>query len=297
MQAPPNHCGNILPPFPGHGFKFFQKEAHGLSPHAQQRPMVTHMLAVERLSSISDALESSESVSVAQLSRVFSVSEETIRRDLEKLTRTDPSVVRVHGGAYKVKSFDKEAPYQLRQTLLIEEKQRIAKRCFSLLRNQDTIMMDSSTTALFLAKNFAGTGLALTVITNSLAIISELADNPHINLILIGGNFRPSSHSFVGYTATNALTGYHADKSFVSCSGLHLNTGLTDNHEGEAQVRRLMLENASENYLLVDSEKIGRCKTNHIAPVQGLTAIFTDANLDADWQQLLQQQNIKLVRC
>lgn len=255
------------------------------------------MLAVERLSCISEVLDERESVSVAELSRTFSVSEETIRRDLEKLVQTDASVVRVHGGAYKVKSFDKEAPYQLRQTLLIEEKKRIAKSCLAQLQKNDTIMMDSSTTALYLAKNIAETSLALTVITNSLAIVTELANCSHIHLVCVGGNFRPSSYSFVGYTTTQALATYYADKAFVSCSGLHLQMGLTDNHEGEAQVRRTMLQNSGQRNLLVDSEKIGRCKTNCIAPLKGINTLFTNASLDEEWRLLLQTIGATWVQC
>lgn len=241
------------------------------------------MLAVERMGSIVHALEKNESVTVTELSREFGVSEETIRRDLDKIIQKDPTVVRVHGGAYKTKEFDKEAPYHFRQTLMVDEKNRIARRCLSYLTHGDVIMLDSSTTALYLAKSIAQGTTPLTVITNSLAIASELSRCDHLKLTLTGGALRSSSQSFVGQAANEALARLYADKAFVSCSGLHIDVGLTDNSETEAQVRRLMLKNAGVRYLLVDDDKIGRRKTHLIAPLSEVDTLLTNAKLPPEW--------------
>ncbi len=255
------------------------------------------MLAVERLTAITEALNSNDCVSVSELSRAFSVTEETIRRDLDKIVNSDHSVVRVHGGAYKIKTFDREAPYQLRETLLVEEKDRIARRSFAMLDDGDTIMLDSSTTALHLATFIKDSPLKISVITNSLRIASELSDCAHTNLILTGGTYRPASCSFVGYSATNTLDEFHADKAFVSCSGLHERFGLTDNSESEAQVRRMMLMNSDFRYLLVDSDKFGRCKSHRIAHLDGIQAIFSDREPDDGLKALLLKNQVELIVC
>jgi DeoR/GlpR family transcriptional regulator of sugar metabolism len=255
------------------------------------------MLAVERLAAIEKALASTDSVSVAELSNSFSVTEETIRRDLDKIVTNDPSVVRVHGGAYKIKTFDNEAPYQLREQLLVEEKDRIAKRSMVKLQEGDTIMLDSSTTALHLAQSIKKSSLRLSVITNSLRIASELSDCEHTNLIVTGGSYRQSSRSFVGYATTNMLKDLHACKAFVSCSGVHETFGLTDNNESEAQVRRMMLSNSDYRYLLVDSDKFGRCKNFHIADYSGIHAFFTDKEPDGNLRTVLMQNKVELIVC
>ncbi|MHC1693251.1 MAG: DeoR/GlpR family DNA-binding transcription regulator [Sphaerochaetaceae bacterium] len=255
------------------------------------------MLAVERLSAIEKALNTNDCVSVADLSRSFSVTEETIRRDLEKIVTNDPTVVRVHGGAYKIKTFDHEAPYQLREQMLVEEKERIAKASFSRLVEGDTIMLDSSTTALHLAQCIKQNTLKLSVITNSLRIASELSDCDHTNLIVTGGAFRQSSRSFVGYATTNMLKDLHADKAFVSCSGVHEKFGLTDNNESEAQVRRLMLANSDHRFLLVDSDKFGRCKNFHITDVSGVHAFLTNKEPDRNLKELLAHNQVELIIC
>jgi len=255
------------------------------------------VLAVDRIATIEKSLNTSESVSVAELSRLFEVTEETIRRDLDKIVARDDLVVRVHGGAYRQKPFDHETPYQLRETLLVAEKERMAKRSSAVLEQGDTIMLDSSTSALYLAKQLKGLDLGLTVITNSLRIAMELSECTQTNLVLIGGSYRQASRSFVGYAATAALLELHADKALVSCSGLSERFGLTDNNESEARIRRLMLDNSRRKFLLVDSDKFGRCKNYRIAGVEGVEALFTDKFPDAGLIRLLSDNKVSLELC
>lgn len=255
------------------------------------------MLAVERIAAIEKALDSSESVTVAGLSRMFDVTEETIRRDLDKIMSRDSSVMRVHGGAYRQKPFDHEAPYHLRETLLVDEKERMARRSCEVLERSDTIMLDSSTTALYVAKHLKELDLGLTVITNSLRIAMELSECTATTLVLIGGLYRQASMSFVGYAATEALGQMHADKALVSCSGLHERFGLTDNNEGEAQIRRLMLRNAHRRFLLVDSDKFGRCKNYHIADMDGIESLFTNETPAEGIRSLLSAGGVSLKVC
>jgi DeoR/GlpR family transcriptional regulator of sugar metabolism len=255
------------------------------------------VLAVDRIAAIEKSLDTSESVSVADLSRFFEVTEETIRRDLDKIVARDNLVVRVHGGAFRQKPFDHEAPYQLRENLLVAEKERMARRSSAVLERGDTIMLDSSTSALYLAKQLKGLELGLTVITNSLRIAMELSDCTQTNLVLIGGTYRQASRSFVGYAASATLSQLHADKALVSCSGLSERFGLTDNNESEAQIRRLMLENSHRKFLLVDSDKFGRCKNYHIADLEGVETLFTDKLPDTGIIRVLSGENVSLELC
>lgn len=256
------------------------------------------MLAIDRYHAIEEILRKQESVSVAELGRIFGVSDETIRRDLDKMSQTERSVVRVHGGAYMVKTFDKEAPFALRRALLVEQKERIAGRAFSMVEDGDILMLDSSTTTLHLAhmlKNAADKKLM--VITNALDVMQALSDCAHVKLVCIGGVLRRMSHSFVGYMATADLREYRADKAFISCSGMHRRFGITDNSEEEAQVRRAMLANSEYRCLLVDSEKFGRFRSNRIAEFGDVDAIITDTAPDKDWNSLFKQETIRLHVC
>lgn len=256
------------------------------------------MLAIDRYHAIKEILSKQESASVAELGRVFGVSDETIRRDLDKLSQTEKSVVRVHGGAYMVKTFDKEAPFAVRRSLLIEQKERIAARAFSLVEDGDMLMLDSSTTTLHLAHMLRDAqDKKLMVITNALGVVQELSDCAHIKLLCVGGVLRQTSHSFVGYTATDILREYRANKAFVSCSGIHDRFGVTDNSEEEAQVRRAMLQNSEKRFLLIDSEKFGRYRANRIVELSEVDEIITDEPLKKGWNGLFAKEKVRLVVC
>ena len=256
------------------------------------------MLAIDRYNSIREILSKQESVSVCDLGHLLGVSDETIRRDLDKLSQTDKSIVRVHGGAYMVKTFDKEAPFALRQSLLVEQKERIARRAFSFIEDGDILMLDCSTTTLHLAHLLReATDKKLMVMTNALGVVQELSDCGHIKLLCVGGVLRAISHSFVGYSATSILNEYRADKAFLSCSGIHERFGVTDNSEEEAQVRRAMLQNSQQRYLLIDSEKFGRYKSNRITELCDVDEIITDEPLSRAWRSLLTKAEVRLSVC
>ena len=256
------------------------------------------MLAIDRFNAIKEILSKQESASVTELGRAFGVSDETIRRDLDKLSQTEKSIVRVHGGAYMVKTFDKEAPFAVRRSLLVEQKERIAARAFSLIEDGDMLMLDSSTTTLHLAHMLKSSpDKKLVVITNALGVVQELSDCPHIRLLCIGGVLRQTSLSFVGYTATAMLGEYRANKAFVSCSGIHERFGITDNSEEEAQVRRAMLQNSERRYLLIDSEKFGRYKSNRIVELSDVDEVITDEPLGKSWRSLFTKADTELYVC
>lgn len=249
------------------------------------------MLAIDRLNAIRQILIQQESITVADLSSQLNVTSETVRRDLDRLSKEDDRVVRVHGGAF-YRSTLKETPYIYRQNALINEKNQIAKSAMGYIRDGDSMMLDNSTTTLCLAKQIKVSGLKLSVITNSLDIINELCDCENIKLICIGGSYHESSRSFSGIMAIKELVNFHTDMAFISCSGINQDFGLTDVNEKISQIRLTMLNNASCRYLLVDHTKFGRCKTNKIAPLSILDSVFTDIRPDDSWLKTFEENGV-----
>ncbi len=254
------------------------------------------MLSVDRQNDILRRLSKDKSISVATLSSDYDVSAETIRRDLDKLCAQDPMIIRVHGGAYRVTP-DGDPPYTFREGSRVEEKTRIAKACFSRIQDGDFVFLDSSTTTLYLSKLIAASNLHLTVITNGLGIINELSACPNIGILSVGGKYTDSTHSFVGSTAFTDLSGLFATKAFVSCSGIDLNFGITHNNDDEAAIRKIMLTNSKVRYLLIDSNKFGRCKTYRIVGFEMIDQIYTDHELSDEWVELFKRYNIQLSVC
>lgn len=250
------------------------------------------MLAIERLSTIKQILIQQESITVADLSLQLNVTSETVRRDLDRLSKEDDRIVRVHGGAF-YRSTLKETPYVYRQNALLEEKRQIAKSAMQCIRDGDSMMMDNSTTTLCLAKQIKVSGLKLSVITNSLDIINELCDCENIKLTCIGGGYHADSRSFSGIVAIKELANFHTDSAFISCSGINQEFGLSDVNEKMSQIRSMMLNNASCRYLLIDHTKFGRCKTNKIAPLSILDSVFTDIRPEDSWLKVFEENNVR----
>lgn len=253
------------------------------------------MLAVERMHLIQCALQEEKQVSVSTLSSRFQVSEETIRRDLEKLSNSDPTIVRVYGGAYKAWVTDSEMPVQVRETLSVDRKKAIANACFSLIRVNDIIMLDCSTTALYLAMLIRQQGYGVTVLTNSLRIVEVLRECEQIKLIVLGGNFRKNTQSLIGYDTTDMLSHYRADQCFISCTGIHMEFGITDNNENECKVRQAMIHNSKERYLLADTYKFGRSYLSKMAAPGDFDAIVTDVAPSPDWLKFLEAARTRII--
>ncbi|HHX77338.1 MAG TPA: DeoR/GlpR transcriptional regulator, partial [Firmicutes bacterium] len=153
------------------------------------------MLAVERRALILSELKEHQTIRVADLSKKCGVTEETIRRDLERLEQSN-LLVRTHGGAIAIQS-GAEMSFDFRNQQNVREKQQIARKAASTLSRGDTIFLDASTTSLYLAQEISNK-TDLTVITNSARIVFELSNKPHITVISTGGILRSTSLSFVG---------------------------------------------------------------------------------------------------
>ena len=253
------------------------------------------MLAAERVKSIINLLNLNDSVMIHELSVSFRVCEETVRRDLDKACATDSAIIRVHGGAYKLREMDEDYPISFREHTCVEEKKKIADLCMRVIQPGKSIMLDCSTTALFIAKQINEFALKLTVITNSLRVAQELSDNETVNLICIGGNLRRSTKSCVGYQSTNSVRMYHADQAFISCTGVEQEIGMTSYNESEAQIRSAMLEQSDERYLIADTTKFGHGALNRMLPLDCLTAIITDSRLSEEWMNYLEKNHIKII--
>ncbi len=130
---------------------------------------VVKMLAEGRLKEIERILNEKGSVIISNLSKIFKVSEETIRRDLEKLEKKN-ILKRVRGGAYLLSDNDKQVPLEIREQIFLEEKHEIAQECVNHIEDGETLMIDSSTTAICVAQEIEKKGLKLTVITNSIKV-------------------------------------------------------------------------------------------------------------------------------
>lgn len=233
------------------------------------------MIAAERKKKIVEVVNKKLSVRVRELSQLFSVTEETIRRDLEKL-ESENLLVRSHGGAVCMQDQEdsKEISYLEREILNSEEKRAIAQEAIKLIIPGESIILDASTTTWYMAKQLPNQ--PLTVVTNSIQVALELSQKDQIQVISTGGMLSTPSLSFVGPLANRSLSMYHFDKAFISCKGIHLDGGITDPNEWQALFKKEVLSVADQTILLADSSKFGVRTFAQICFVDEVDIIITD---------------------
>ncbi|SDN88366.1 DeoR/GlpR family DNA-binding transcription regulator [Alkalicoccus daliensis] len=191
-------------------------------------------------------------VKVGELSKSLSVTDETIRRDLEFL-ENQKVLIRTRGGAVQSASEGFEVPSMEREQKHLEEKEAIARQALELVEEGEIIAIDASTTSLQLAKLLPN--MSLTVITNSIHVSIELAKKEQITVILTGGYLRKESMSLVGITSDKIINDYHVNTFFMSCTAIDASWGVSDSHEMQARTKQRIAELADKIVVLADHTK------------------------------------------
>jgi len=251
--------------------------------------MLNHSRKAELLAIINE----NGTVLVKDASKKLSVTEETIRRDLKSL-EDQGLILRTHGGAISLKNSNQEFPLEIRQNINIVGKNAIGKTASSLVSDGDTIILDASTSSLFLAKNIKDKK-RLTVITNSEKVIQELMLCQEIKIISTGGVLRRESMSFSGSFAEETLRQYHSNKVFFSCKGFLPELGLMDSNEQESQIKRIMISRSQRSVFLCDKTKLNSIGCITVATMSQIQVFITDEILPQDIQKQLNDSGIETI--
>lgn len=250
------------------------------------------MLAAERKQRIREIILEKKSASVSTLASLFSVTDETIRRDLKSLEK-EGVLIRTYGGAFIQTGVENLVDAELRKTAYKAEKEVIAERCRSLINNGDAIFLDNSTTCFYIAKSISG--MHVTVVTNNLMIMNLFSKNDHVRLVSVGGEFSVTEQSFYGTIAMKTLREYYVDKAFISCRTLSLTNGVTESTDQWALIRQLMIERSDRHYLVADHTKFGQTSFVRISGFEDITAIITDQPLDASWHEATKKVGCEII--
>jgi DeoR/GlpR family transcriptional regulator of sugar metabolism len=249
---------------------------------AQKAPQ-ERVLAESRRAAIAELLRSSGSVTVAQLEQRFGISPMTARRDLSDLA-SQGLARRTHGGAVLPAITAHEDSFATRVETEAEAKLALAEEAVRMLAPRQSVFLDSSSTAYFVARRIVQEGLAVTLITNSQPVMELAAASgaPNLELIGVGGTLRRLTRSYVGPFAIHTVLGHFADRLFLSVKGIAGDGTLTDADPLEAEVKRAMIAHAEEAVLLVDRTKLSARGLSAIAPVGELAAVVTHGVAPAD---------------
>lgn len=252
------------------------------------------MLAVTRKAKIKDIILEKKSVVVSELAKKFSVTEETIRRDLKTL-EDEGFLIRTYGGAFIQDGVQNEVELSIRENAYTESKKLIATKCAEIIHNGDSIFLDASTTALFIAKMIRD--MRLTILTNSLKVINLLTDCQNIRLISIGGQFHSGNMSFLGRSALQSLDNYFVDKTFMSCRSLCRDHGITDSNEAMSEIRQKLMVRSNKIYVVADHSKFDKTSFISICNFSDIDGLVSDKELTKEWIDFLAENNVTYYEC
>ncbi|WP_343630793.1 DeoR/GlpR family DNA-binding transcription regulator [Roseateles sp.] len=252
------------------------------------------LLIDERRQLIRDQVQAQGRVTVEELAERFGISVVTIRSDLNALASSG-ALMRTHGGALAHRDSE-EVPISVKQKLRHEQKVRIAVEAAKLIKDGETIMLDSGSTTEEIAKQIRGMRLqSLNVITNALNIAVLLATVPGINVVMPGGLLRQNSYSLSGPQAVTALQSLYADRLFLGVDSLDPDIGLMTPHLLEAQLNAQMMKIARQVVAVADASKLMKRNLSVIAPVEQLDILITDDEADAAIVAELRRRGVDVV--
>ena len=260
-------------------------------------------------------------VSIAELAEIFSVSQMTIRRDLQYIEKNELGgrEKRTSGGrepsgntapafsgtvsaslaSYLSGTGDsgqiprREYTYDYEEVHCVEEKKRINACAVSLLRPGDVIVLDSGTTAGMMPEMIPD-DLPLTVICYSYYIVSKLCDKPNIRLILAGGYYHRNTRIFSSEEGIRFMKQLRAQKVFLCASGIHADMGLTCTDQYIGDLKKAAISMSLEKILITDSTKFGKVDPGFFAAIEDMDRIITDSGISEEWTDLIRAKRIQL---
>ncbi len=231
-------------------------------------------------------------VSVIELAEKFSISQVTIRQDLNALNKMG-LVVRSHGGALANSQLSPELSIGQKKNSHQVTKKKLAAYAATLINNGDSIILDSGTTTQEIAACLAN-HQDLTVMTNGINVALALTSNSDIEVFTTGGSLRNKSLSCSNEQAINSLKHLHFDKVILGVDGLDLHAGITTHFEPEASLNRMMCANSSQIIAVTDSSKLGNRSCHVICHYREIHTLVTDSGIKSQYIDALRDAGVEV---
>jgi DeoR/GlpR family transcriptional regulator of sugar metabolism len=250
------------------------------------------VFAEERHRAILDRLRDAGKVKVDELAATFRVSAPTVRSDLARLEEQG-LLQRTHGGAISASPTLFEPVYSQRLVMRHAEKRAIARAAADMVQDGETILLDAGTTTFEIALLLKERA-ALTVVTNSIPVAAALMESPGIQVTLVGGKVQPRRLAILGPPAVRFLEAFHVDRAFVAFNGVHAVTGFTAVDFDAAEMKRKMMECASETVVVADASKIGKVAFAVAAPLSEARLLITDQSVSEEQRTALEAAGLRV---
>ena len=251
------------------------------------------MAQKERLALIRQAVRRDKKISVSELSKEHGVTEETIRRDLEKLEQ-EGLINRTYGGAVlNIEKVSDHVDFLRRSQTNREEKITIGRLAAAEIPPHTAIGADASSTVME-AVSMMKDRPDITVLTNSVKIVREL-DQSALNLISTGGQVNKSTFSMQGNIVRQVLGNYYVDVVLISCTALEVDGGVFDSNEEEAELKRLLVKRGQRIILLADHTKFNKVAFVKVLDFSQIDTVITDRKPAQEWIDKFQEKEVRLI--
>jgi DeoR family deoxyribose operon repressor len=251
-----------------------------------------------RFVKILELLRLENGLPVHVLAQQLGVSHMTIRRDLE-IMAAEGSVRRIYGGVILNESppgEGGESAYSLHSagTRHVSEKHGIGERAASLIRDEDTLIIDSGSTTEFLARHIPD-NLRLTILCYALNIISEVARMGNVRSLFAGGRLHSNLLMFESPEGLSLIRRYRAKRAFISAAGVSADMGVTCRNGYERETKRAVLESSAQRILLADSSKFGAISSEYFADLNDFDIIISDGGVTEEQRATIVDAGIELI--
>ncbi|NOY98119.1 MAG: DeoR/GlpR transcriptional regulator [Chloroflexi bacterium] len=255
------------------------------------------MKSVERHNKIVEIVLENGRMSIADICKMFQVSEMTARRDLNALDRQG-LLRRIHGGAIANLGRSYEPSFQTRTFKNQSKKMAIGLKAAELIYDGDSVALDVGTTTLEIVAGLRGKR-NLTIITSCLQIATRVVDqlslDTDVRLVLTGGIIRPRELSMIGPIPEHVYQDLHVDKAFIGIGGISLEDGLTEYNIEDTQIKRMLIRSAHEKIVVADGSKFGMTTFASVAPLTAVDKIVTDNSAPAEIVEQIRKQGVEVI--
>ncbi|MDI6602053.1 MAG: DeoR/GlpR family DNA-binding transcription regulator [Thermoanaerobacteraceae bacterium] len=252
------------------------------------------MIAAERRARIKRMLMEKRYVKVADLTRVFDVSDETIRRDLDELEKQG-ILKKNYGGAELIEDSYIVPPLRIRNEENMDIKLQIGRRVSELINDDSFVILDAGSTTLCVAR--ALRDKRINVLTNDLNIAYEFSNTQNINVFLTGGMLKKENNSLIGPEAIKSIATYNASIAVIGTGGITFNKGFTTGDTFEAEVKRAMMASADKVIIVADYSKINKKAMVTFADLSEADEVVIGGQADEDFVAGLVEMGINVICC
>ena len=249
------------------------------------------MLAEERRDHLLELVRLKRFASLPELAEQLSVSESTVRRDLDQLEEQG-TARRIHGGVLYTGASPKLPHFDIQQPAEWEKKKAIAAAAVRLVEDGDTILLDGGSTTYEMARLLVGRPLH--VVTTSMPVANLFASDGNSDLILIGGNICPRSGVARGPYADRMLSMVRVRKTIFSVAGIH-DDGFFNNDLLLVETERAMMRAADEVIVVADSSKIGQRSLTHLCSLEDVNHLVVDGGMTEPWRAKVRAAGVDLI--